>query len=83
MNYSQQISLTENEEAVLFLLLYHYSQQEIAQVLKCSRSEVVKIIAENLCIKFDLPILSTKLLITKAMSQGYAMVIPEKLLPSR
>lgn len=81
MEANQQIFLTEIEETILFLLISNYSQQEIAQLLKYSRKKVVKIIAESLCSKFELPVLSTKLLINKAIAKGYSMIIPTKLLP--
>ncbi len=75
--------LTEKEEQILFLLIHNYSQQEIAQLLQYSICEVVEIIAESLCSKFRLPRFSTQLLINKAIAKGYAMIIPEKLLPPR
>lgn len=72
----EMIELTEIEELILFMLIADYSQQEIAQTLKCSRKQVVEIISESLCVKFELPILSTALLIDKAIAKGYNMVIP-------
>ncbi|HMT02967.1 MAG TPA: hypothetical protein PKD00_06605 [Burkholderiales bacterium] len=74
------IPLTENEELILFMLIAGYSQQEIGVLLNYSRSYIVKIIAEGLCVKFGLPALSTKALIDKAVSMGYALFIPNKFL---
>lgn len=77
---AQIIPLTENEELILFMLIAGYSQQEIGLLLNYSRSYIVKIIAEGLCVKFGLPALSTKALIDKAVSMGYALFVPNKFL---
>lgn len=72
------IQLSEQEELVIFMLIGGYSQQEIADFMKISRGMVSKIIAEKLCVKFEMTIISTKLLIEKAVSCGFANIIPEK-----
>ena len=79
-NLNEIIKLNEKEEIILFMLIGGYSQQEIADFLKYSRSYIVKIINENLCPKFGLPALSTKILIDKAVSLGYSFLIPNSFL---
>ncbi len=72
--------LNDKEELILFMLIAGYSQQEIAEFLKFSRSYVVKIINDSLCPKFGISTLSTKILIDKAVSLGYALFIPDNFL---
>lgn len=72
------IQLTEKEEVILFMLIGGYSQQEIGTFLNASRSYILKVIAESLCMKFELGIVSTKLLIEKAIYLGFANFIPAK-----
>lgn len=79
-NILEHIKLTKREELVLFMLIGGYTQQEIGQFLRLSRSAILKIIAEGLCPKFSLNIISTKLLIEKAISMGFANYIPEDFL---
>jgi hypothetical protein len=79
-NITGLISLNEKEEVVLFMLIGGYSQLEIGDLLGVSRSYVLKIISENLCVKFGLTIASTKLLIEKAIMLGFANFIPSKFL---
>lgn len=74
----ESVNLTEKEEVVLFMLIAGYSQYEIAELMGISRTYVLKIIAEGLCIKFDMSLISTKLLVDKALSLGYGNFIPEK-----
>lgn len=75
-----RVDLTEREEIVLFMLIGGYSQQEIAQLIGVSRGMVHKIIAEKLCVKFELSLVSTKLLVETAISCGFANFIPESFL---
>ncbi|MFN8770731.1 MAG: hypothetical protein ACK5Z5_09820 [Neisseriaceae bacterium] len=74
------IKLNEQEEVVLFMLLAGLTQKEIGDLLGFSRSYILKIIAESLCVKFKLSMLSTKSLIEKAVALGYARLIPAKFL---
>lgn len=74
------INLTEREEIILFMLISGYSQDEIANFLHCSRSQIAKIIVRNLCFKFGITALSTKGLIEKAIAMGYSMIIPSSIL---
>lgn len=75
---NNKIQLNEKEEMVLFMLIAGYTQNEIGDFLKVSRSYILKLISEQLCIKFSLNIVSTKLLIDTAINLGYANMIPKK-----
>ncbi len=77
-NITDSITLTEKEELILFMLIGGYSQQEIGEFLAVSRSYISKLISEGLCAKFGLTLVSTKLLIDKAISLGFANFIPNK-----
>ena len=79
-NITEFIQLTEKEELILFMLVGGYSQQEIGSFLNLSRSAILKTIAEQLCPKFGLEIVSTKLLIEKAIALGLANFIPARFL---
>lgn len=72
--------LNEKEELIMFMLIAGYSQSEIGEYMQCSRSYIAKLIAENLCPKFGISFLSTKLLIDKAISIGFALLIPDTFL---
>ncbi|HMT01902.1 MAG TPA: hypothetical protein PKD00_01100 [Burkholderiales bacterium] len=77
---SKTILLTEKEEIVLFMLIAGYSQLEIANYFRQSRSNIAKIIDEHLCVKFEVPTFCTKSLIEKAIAMGYSMLIPDTFL---
>ena len=76
-NVISNIKLNETEEIIIFMLIAGFTQQEIGDFLKLSRSYIFKIIAESLCIKFNISLISTKLLIEKALELGYANFIPK------
>lgn len=72
--------LDSNAQEVLALLLLRYSQQEIADYFKCSRSSVAKIIHEKLCPVLDVPGYSARLVVDVAVDAGLQYLIPKKLL---
>jgi len=71
--------LTKREEEILFLLANRFKQDEIAKILKITRSTVATIIANQLCVKFNIPRTNTALLTRIAMDQGYSQYIPKSL----
>ena len=80
LNNLHPIELTDFEERILSFLLLGYTQLEIANFFKCSRSYIAKIIAENLCRKFSVVGSSAKLLVERALFLGYANFIPRSLI---
>lgn len=79
--FTNLVSLTEKEEIILFLLLYKFSSEGIANFLKVSNKEIEVAIKKHLLNKFKVNSLGA--LIDKAFSMGYSIVIPEKILPKR
>jgi ATP/maltotriose-dependent transcriptional regulator MalT len=63
---SLNLKLTLREHEVLFLLLYNFSQEEIANILNVTRSTIQKVISIRLCEKFNLATSNSKELIAKA-----------------
>lgn len=74
-----EIKLSKREEEVLFLLICGITQEQIAEMLEVKRETVAAIIRNQLCIKFSLSIVNTKLLISKALMYGFPFGIPESL----
>jgi hypothetical protein len=68
--------LSYNAELILFFLLNGFVQEEIARFLNVSRGYVAKLIASELCPKFDIEGCSTKLLVEKALDLGLASYVP-------
>ncbi len=79
-NANIDIKLSEREEIIIFMLIAGFTQQEIGEFLGISRATIFKAIAENLCVKFDIGLVSTKLLIDKTIALGYANLIPRAFL---
>lgn len=79
-NITKDIKLSHRGEIVLFMLIGGYSQNSIGQFMGFSRTQILKIIDQELCPKFGLTITSTKQLIEKAISLGFAHYIPESFL---
>ncbi len=70
------IHLSNRQEEILFLIMMGFSQREIATFLKISRGTVAKIIAQDICPKFNINGSSTRLLIEKAFNLNYPKRIP-------
>lgn len=77
---TKTINLTEREEMVLFMLLAGFTQKEIGEFLSVSRTYILKIIAEGLCVKLGLKVVSTKSLVERAVALGYTRLVPAKFL---
>lgn len=75
------IKLTETEETILFMILYGYSLNKIAKFLKFSNYYLKYVIVKSLFKKFEIKTRKTKDLMVKAMSMGYALIVPERFLP--
>lgn len=73
------IKLAKREEEVLFLLTCGITQEQIAEILGIKRDTVAAIIKNQLCVKFSLSVVNTKLLIETALSYGFPFSIPESL----
>lgn len=73
------IKLSKREEEVLFLLTCGITQEKIGEILEIKRDTVATIIKHQLCVKFSLPEVNTKLLIETALSYGFPFSIPESL----
>lgn len=74
-----EIELTDRDKVILFLLIAGFTQEEIADYMKCSRGFVGKYIAQSLCPKFGLIGSSTKLLVQRAIFNGVLNEIPEEI----
>ncbi|MBX9865600.1 MAG: LuxR C-terminal-related transcriptional regulator [Burkholderiales bacterium] len=74
-----ELKLSKREEEVLFLLICGITQEQIAEMLEVKRETVAAIIRNQLCIKFSLSIVNTKLLIATALTYGFPFGIPESL----
>lgn len=74
------VNLDHNGQIVLALLLLQYSQQDIADYLKCSRSNVAKIIYEQLCPLFKISGYSARLVVDAAAATGLQYLLPKNLL---
>jgi DNA-binding CsgD family transcriptional regulator len=74
------LKLTIREHEVLFLLLYNFSQEEIAKILQVTRSTIQKVISTRLCEKFNLPTSNSKELIAKAHALKLYNYFPPSLL---
>lgn len=78
---AKPLELSDEESKVLSLLILGYSQAQIATALNRSRTYVAtKIIGEKLCPKFGVSGFSSRVLVDKAIAQGYANFIPKNLL---
>lgn len=77
--YAKIDKLTPREHEIMFLLANGINQEQIAQILKVSRSTVANIIANQLCIKFGIPGSNTKLLAQTALKHEYHQKVPHNL----
>lgn len=74
------VNLDHDAQVVLALLLLQYSQQDIADYLKCSRSNVAKIIYEQLCPLFKISGYSARLVVDAAATTGLQYLLPKNLI---
>ena len=74
-----KIKLSKREDEVLFLLTCGITQEKIGEILDIKRDTVATIIKNQLCVKFSLPEVNTKLLVETALSYGFPFSIPESL----
>lgn len=74
-----KIKLSKREDEVLFLLTCGITQEKIGEILEIKRDTVATIIKHQLCVKFSLPEVNTKLLVETALSYGFPFSIPESL----
>lgn len=72
--------LSYNAELILFFLINGFVQEEIAKFLNVSRGYVAKIIANELCPKFNIDGCSTKLLVDKAIDLGLSSYVPSTII---
>lgn len=79
-NELSNIFLSSSEQIIVFLLLSGYTQNDIAKFLKTSRSNIAKIIGNNLCHKFKLHGYSANVLKDKLIHEGYHHFIPQDLI---
>jgi DNA-binding CsgD family transcriptional regulator len=76
--YHSNDRFSPREEEVLFLLANGVTQEQIAQILKVSRSTIATTIA-NLCVKFAIPGSNTKALALAAIRHHCYETIPKSL----
>lgn len=74
-----KLKLSKREDEVLFLLTCGITQEKIGEILEIKRDTVATIIKHQLCVKFSLPEVNTKLLVETALSYGFPFSIPESL----
>ena len=74
---SQNINLSLRQRQIVFYLLLNYSQNTIAQLMGISRGTICKIIAEDICPKFDLPGNSATLLVNEILKYDFQYLIPQ------
>lgn len=74
-----KLKLSKREDEVLFLLTCGMTQEKIGEILEIKRDTVATIIKHQLCVKFSLPEVNTKLLVETALSYGFPFSIPESL----
>lgn len=79
----QPLQLTKREHQVLFLLLYNFSQYEIADFLHIARGTVQKIINEKLCDKLKINPPQVTELLDEARKIGLQYYFPPSLLGYR
>lgn len=78
-NISNLPELTAREREIVFLLANGFTQDQIAPVLKISRSTIASIVANQLSPKFGLFGSNTKLLAQKAIQHNLHKAVPSSL----
>ena len=77
---SESINLSLRQKQIVFYLLLNYSQNTIAELLGISRGTIAKIIAEDICPKFNIPGSSATLLINEILKYDFQYIIPQGIL---
>ena len=77
---SSKIKLTRRQKQIIFYLLLGYSQRMTAELLRISRGTVAKIIAEEICPKFNLPGTSSSMLVAEIVKYDFKYLIPSGIL---
>lgn len=75
--FSSQVILSQRQSEILLLLISGFSQYQIANMLKISRGTIAKIIAEDICPKFDISSNSAVHLVEKVLDMKLNIEFPE------
>ncbi len=73
---SKHIKLTSRQKQIIFYLILGYPQQTIAEMIGISRGTIAKMIAEDICPKFNLPGTSATVLVKTITQYDYEYLIP-------
>ena len=73
---SANINLSLRQKQIIFYLLLGYPQQTIGEILNISRGTIAKMIAEDICPKFNLNGASANMLTRAIMEYDYQHLIP-------
>ena len=77
---SSHIHLTLRQKQIIFYLIIGLTQENIARILKISRGTVVKMIANDICPKFNLVSGSATFLVKEILKYDFKHIIPDGIL---